>query len=138
MRHFQADSHLISWLHAKNITYDIITDNELHNDGYSAIEGYSSVTTGTHPEYHTANTLDALMDYRNSGGSINYLGGNGFYWKIARHEENQNILEIRRAEDGIRAWASEPGESYNAFDGTYGGLWRRNGRAPQQLSLIHI
>ena len=25
------------------------------------------------------------------------------------------------------------GKSYNAFDGTYGGLWRRNGRAPQEL-----
>ena len=43
------------------------------------------------------------------------------------------MLEIRRAEDGIRAWASEPGEYYNAFDGKYGGLWRRNGRPPQKL-----
>ena len=43
------------------------------------------------------------------------------------------MIEIRRAEDGIRAWAAEPGEYYNAFDGTYGGLWRRNGRAPQDL-----
>ena len=73
------------------------------------------------------------MQYRNSGGALNYLGGNGFYWRIARHVENQNILEIRRAEDGIRAWASEPGEYYNSFDGKYGGLWRRNGRPPQQL-----
>ena len=133
LRHFQADSHLIGWLHAKNIDYDIITDNELDKEGHDAIKGYSSVTTGTHPEYHTANTLDALMNYRNSGGAINYLGGNGFYWKIARQDEDQNTLEIRRAEDGIRAWASEPGEYYNAFDGKYGGLWRRNGKPPQQL-----
>ena len=42
-------------------------------------------------------------------------------------------MEIRRAEDGIRAWASQPGEYYNSFDGNYGGLWRRNGRPPQQL-----
>jgi N,N-dimethylformamidase len=33
----------------------------------------------------------------------------------------------------LRAWASEPGEYYNAFDGSYGGLWRRNGRPPQKL-----
>ena len=133
LRHFQADSHLISWFHAKNIPYDIITDNELDMEGIDSIKGYAAVTTGTHPEYHTSNTLDALMEYRNTGGSLNYLGGNGFYWRIARQAENPDILEIRRAEDGIRAWASEPGEYHNSFDGKYGGLWRRNGRPPQQL-----
>ena len=50
-----------------------------------------------------------------------------------RHRDDPDLLEIRRAEDGLRAWASEPGEYYNAFDGSYGGLWRRNGRPPQQL-----
>ncbi len=133
LRHFPADSHLIAWLHDKKISYDIITDNELHNEGFEAIKEYPMVTTGTHPEYHTSNTLDALMSYRNSGGSLNYLGGNGFYWKIARQQQDPDILEIRRAEDGIRAWASEPGEYYQSFDGKYGGLWRRNGRPPQQL-----
>ena len=43
-------------------------------------------------------------------------------------------MEIRRGEGGIRAWAAEPGEYYNAFDGNYGGLWRRSGRPPQKLS----
>jgi len=89
--------------------------------------------TGTHPEYHTSKTLNALEEYRDSGGGLIYLGGNGFYWRIARHEEDESLLEIRRSEDGIRAWAAEPGEYYNAFDGNYGGLWRRNGRPPQQL-----
>ena len=77
--------------------------------------------------------MDALRDFRDHGGSLNYLGGNGFYWRIAIHKENKSLLEIRRPEGGIRAWASEPGEAYNAFDGTYGGLWRRSGRAPQEL-----
>ncbi|MDC0216321.1 hypothetical protein OAJ75_04440 [Candidatus Pelagibacter sp.] len=133
LRHFQADSHLISWLHAKNFDYEIITDEQLHEDGFKAIKNYKTVITGSHPEYHTKETLDALLKYRDNGGSLNYLGGNGFYWRIAIHKENKSILEIRRPEGGIRAWASEPGESYNAFDGTYGGLWRRNGRAPQEL-----
>mmetsp|Transcript_27215 Transcript_27215/g.58472 ORF Transcript_27215/g.58472 Transcript_27215/m.58472 type:complete len:198 (+) Transcript_27215:120-713(+) len=44
------------------------------------------------------------------------------------------MLEIRRAEDGVRTWASEPGEYYHMLDGgNYGGLWRRNDRPPQQL-----
>ncbi|SEK86886.1 N,N-dimethylformamidase [Roseovarius azorensis] len=133
LRHFPADSHLISWLHAKDIGYDIITDHELHAEGAGVLAGYKAVTTTTHPEYHTAETLDALRDYRDAGGNLLYLGGNGFYWRIARHAENDSLLEIRRAEDGIRAWAAEPGEYYNAFDGTYGGLWRRSGRAPQAL-----
>lgn len=133
LRHFPADMHLISWLHAKGIDYDIVTDRELHDDGVAAIAGYSAVTTGSHPEYHTSQTLDALRDYRDGGGHLLYLGGNGFYWRVALHPESEDMLEIRRAEDGIRAWAAEPGEYYNAFDGTYGGLWRRNGRAPQDL-----
>ena len=133
LRHFQADSHLIAWLHAKEINYDIITDEELHNDGVNVIKDYSAVTTGSHPEYHTNQTLDALTTYRDGGGSFLYLGGNGFYWRIVRHHDDPDLLEIRRAEDGLRAWASEPGEYYNAFDGSYGGLWRRNGRPPQQL-----
>ena len=136
LRHFQADSHLISWLHEKNIDYDIVTDQELHDEGYDAIANYKVVTTGSHPEYHTSETLDALQEYRDSGGHLCYLGGNGFYWRIAIHPENPSVLEIRRAEDGIRAWAAEPGEYYNAFDGQYGGLWRRNGRPPQKLVAV--
>ena len=133
LRHFQADSHLISWLHAKGIEYEIITDEELHTEGVSAIQSYKALLTGSHPEYQTNETLEALTQYRDQGGALHYLGGNGFYWRIARHSEEESLLEIRRAEDGLRAWASEPGEYYNGFDGAYGGLWRRNGRPPQQL-----
>lgn len=133
LRHFQADSHLVSWLHNYGIDYDVITDDELDREGIEAISGYSAVATGSHPEYHTANTLDALTAYRDLGGNLMYLGGNGFYWRIARHQQDPDLLEIRRAEDGLRAWASKPGEYYHAFDGAYGGLWRRNGRAPQKL-----
>ncbi len=133
LRHFQADSHLISWLHSKKLDYEIVTDEQLHENGYKAIKKYKTLITGSHPEYHTKETLDALQDFRDNGGSLNYLGGNGFYWRIAVHKENKSLLEIRRPEGGIRAWASKPGEAYNAFDGTYGGLWRRSGRAPQEL-----
>ncbi len=133
LRHFQADSHLISWLHAKNIDYDVITDQELHEEGLSALQHYEVLMTTSHPEYHTVETLDALQSYRDTGGHLLYLGGNGFYWRVALHSQAEGILEIRRGEAGIRSWAAEPGEYYNAFDGTYGGLWRRSGRPPQML-----
>ena len=136
LRHFQADSHLLAWLEQNRIDYDIITDQELHDEGVAAIAGYKAVTTGSHPEYHTTQTLDALQNYRTQGGNFMYLGGNGFYWKVAQHSEGNGAIEIRRAESGIRAWAAEPGEYYQAFDGGYGGLWRRNNRPPQQLAGV--
>ena len=133
LRHFPADTHLIAWLEAKGYSYDIITDEELDCEGIDLIKPYRTVMTGTHPEYHTGAMLDALQAYRDGGGRLVYLGGNGFYWKVARHKEAPGAIEIRRGEGGIRAWAAEPGEYYNAFDGEYGGLWRRNGRPPQSL-----
>jgi N,N-dimethylformamidase len=137
LRHYPADTHLTAWLEAKGIEYDIITDWELHTEGCDVLKPYRVVTTGSHPEYHSEASLDALRDYRNlHAGRLMYLGGNGFYWKIAVGTDDQGssgILEIRRGEGGIRAWASDPGEYYHQLDGQYGGLWRRNGRAPQAL-----
>ncbi len=134
LRHLPADGHLLTWLDQMGVDYDIITDRELHEDGVAALQPYHVVTTGSHPEYHTANTLDAIEAYRDQGGNLMYLGGNGFYWRIAVHESETGAIEIRRGEGGIRAWAAEPGEYFNAFDGNYGGMWRRNGRPPQTIA----
>ncbi|MEM9784102.1 MAG: N,N-dimethylformamidase beta subunit family domain-containing protein, partial [Pseudomonadota bacterium] len=136
LRHFCADTHLIAWLEAQGIAYDIVTDHELDAEGPDLIARYRTLMTCSHPEYHTGNTLDALQAYRNGGGRLCYPGGNGFYWRVARHPEVPHVIEIRRGEGGIRAWASEPGEYYNAFDGAYGGLWRRQGRPPQALAGV--
>lgn len=136
LRHFSADTHLLAWLDAKGIAFDVVTDHELDEEGLAAIADYDAVLSGTHPEYHTGQTLDALTAYRNGGGRFCYLGGNGFYWRVARHPEMPEAIEIRRGEGGIRAWASEPGEYFNAFDGAYGGLWRRQARPPQALAGV--
>ncbi|MDE0810063.1 MAG: N,N-dimethylformamidase large subunit [Alphaproteobacteria bacterium] len=137
LRHFPADTHLIDWLDAMGHGVDIITDEDLDDEGAELIAPYKVLLTGSHPEYHTKGTLDALMEYTHQrGGRLMYMGGNGFYWRVARSDDWPGALEIRRAEGGIRAWAAEPGEYYNAFDAQYGGLWRRNGRAPQQLAGV--
>ncbi|NKB59083.1 MAG: N,N-dimethylformamidase large subunit [Alphaproteobacteria bacterium] len=136
LRHMPADTHLTDWLEEKGIAFDVVTDWELHHDGVDAIAGYKAVITGSHPEYHTTETLDALTQYRDDGGNFAYLGGNGFYWRVALHPEMDGLIEVRRAEGGIRAWAAEPGEYYQAFDGNYGGIWRRNNRPPQQLAGV--
>ena len=133
LRHFPADTHLIDWFTAKGITFDVVTDHDLDWEGAALLMPYRAVVTGSHPEYHTPNTLSALQQYVHGGGRLAYLGGNGFYWRIANSAAVPGVLEVRRAEGGIRAWASQPGEYFHALDGGYGGLWRRNGRPPQQL-----
>ncbi|MEM1306813.1 MAG: N,N-dimethylformamidase beta subunit family domain-containing protein, partial [Pseudomonadota bacterium] len=80
LRHYPTDTHLTMWLEAKGFAYDIITDWELHHEGRDLLAAYQVVLTGTHPEYHTREMLDALQDYRDGGGRFCYFGGNGFYW----------------------------------------------------------
>lgn len=136
MRHFPADSHLTDWLEEKGFAFDVITDEDLDRDGLAALSPYDVVLTGTHPEYHTRRTMEALIAYREAGGHLMYLGGNGFYWKIGRNDDMPHLIEVRRAEGGMRVWASQPGEYYHQLDGEYGGLWRRNGIPPQAVAGV--
>jgi N,N-dimethylformamidase len=136
MRGFPADSHLTDWLRAKGFGFDVLTDEDLDREGVSALSPYDVVLTGTHPEYHTRRTIEALISYREGGGKLMYLGGNGFYWKIGRDPRQPHAIEIRRAEGGMRVWASQPGEYYHQLDGEYGGMWRRNGIPPQKVTGV--
>ena len=136
VRHYPADTHLLAWLEAKGIAFDVVTDEDLDDEGADLIRSYPCVLTGTHPEYHTPGSLDAFQDYVDGGGHLAYLGGNGFYWRIARDRAQPELIECRRAEGGIRLWAAEPGEYYHQLDGCLGGMWRRSGRHPQSLTGI--
>jgi N,N-dimethylformamidase len=133
MRHFPDDTHLLDWLEEKGFDFDVVTDEDLDERGIELIKDYAVLVTGSHPEYHTERMLDALEQFRARGGNFCYLGGDGFYWRIARVPHLPYVMEIRRAESGIRAWAAEAGEYHHQLDGAYGGLWRRNGRPPQSL-----
>src|SRR5207253_5623036 len=63
-----------------------------------------------------------------------YMGANAWYWRVAFHPRRPGVMEVRRAEGGIRAWAAEPGEYYHSFTGEFGGLWRRSGQPPQMMA----
>ncbi len=130
---FNADTNITNWLHGIGQPFDVITDEDLHREGADLLEGYRVVITGTHPEYYSTQMLDALDLWLDHGGRLMYMGGNGFYWRIAYCPDNPGIIEVRRAEDGTRAWIAEPGEYYHQYTGEYGGLWRRLGRPPNQL-----
>lgn len=133
---FNLDLFIIDWLEKLGGDYDVITEEDLHREGLGLLEPYGVVLTGSHPEYDSVEMLDALEAHLRRGGRLMYLGGNGFYWRIAHHPTRAGVIEVRRAEGGVRAWDAEPGEYHHSFSGEYGGLWRRNGRAPQRLAGV--
>lgn len=133
---FAADLDILEWLETQGFAYDIATDEDLHREGLNLLSRYPAVLTGSHPEYHSTQMLDALQGYLQRGGRLIYLGANGFYWRIAFHPELPGVIELRRTEDGVRDWQAEPGEYVMSFSGEYGGLWRRIGRPPQMLAGV--
>jgi N,N-dimethylformamidase len=133
---FAADLDILGWLETQGFDYDIATDEDLHRDGLNLLSRYPVVLTGSHPEYHSTQMLDALQGSLQRGGRLMYLGANGFYWRIAFHPELPGVIELRRTEDGVRDWQADPGEYVMSFSGEYGGLWRRIGRPPQMLAGV--
>ena len=128
-----ADNYIDQWLRTVGVEHDVMTDHDLHADGLAALAPYRLVIAAQHPEYHSERMMQAFEDHLGIGGRLMYLGGNGFYWRAEPSEEQPETLEVRRAEGGIRVWESMPGESYHAFGGGYGGLWRRIGRSSHKL-----
>jgi len=124
---------LLDWLEAHEQRYDVITDDDLHTEGLPLLDGYSVVLTGCHPEYVSREMMEALAAYLGRGGRLMYMGGNGFYWRVSYPRAHPGMIEMRRAEDGTRAWVESVGEYYHGSTGEYGGLWRRQGRAPNTL-----
>ncbi len=130
-RHFIADLYFVDWLEASGHDYDVMTDEDLHQEGAALLDPYKVVVTGSHPEYWSGQMLDALEDYLEDGGRLMYLGGNGFYWVTSQSPEEPHIIEVRRW-GGVRTWSASPGEHYHSTTGEPGGLWRTRGRPPQR------
>lgn len=123
-----ADLRLLSWLEAEEVEVDVITDHTLHRFGVEALVGYRVVMTASHSEYYSTSMLDAVSHYIDGGGRFLYLGANGFYWRVAFDADRPWVMELRRGENGSRAWQSRPGEMHHAFTGERGGLWASLGR----------
>ena len=127
------DTHVVAWLAARGFECDVITDGDIHDEGESLLSRYRVVISGSHPEYTSTAMWDAFDAYQRAGGRHMYLGGNGFYWRIAYSRELPGVIENRRGITGVRTWEGEPGEHHLSFTGEPGGLWRSNGRPPQRL-----
>ena len=127
------DTHVVAWLAARGFECDVITDEDIHEEGAALLSRYRVVITASHPEYTSTRMWDAFDAYQRAGGRHMYLGGNGFYWRIAFSRELPGVIENRRGITGVRTWEGEPGEHHLSFTGEPGGLWRSNGRPPQRL-----
>ena len=130
---YNADTHITDWLENCGMDFDVITDDDLNKQGADVLNQYQCVMTTTHPEYYSKPMMQGLLDYQHQGGKFIYLGGNGFYWRVAYHPELPGVIELRRAEDGMRSWIAEAGEYYMSFTGELSGLWRRNGIPPEAV-----
>ncbi len=130
---FPSDLYLVDWLEHRGYDYDVLTDEDLHRDGVQALRPYRAVMTGTHPEYASEHMLNAYEQYAAGGGNVMYMGGNGFYWVISFSAEKPWVMEVRRGENGVRAWQAWPGETSHSTTGEKGGIWRNRGRPPQKL-----
>ncbi len=130
---FTPDTDINAFLDHLDVGHDVISDEDVHADGFAAFAPYRVVVTSSHPEYWSTEMVDALDLWQRQGGRLLYLGGNGIYWRVAFSDAWPGAMELRRAEDGVRNWETDSGESYHAFTGEYGGMWRRLGRPPNGL-----
>ena len=130
-----ADLHLLDWMEVQGHQFDVVTDEDLHFEGAELLAPYLVMVTGTHPEYWSAQMLDALESYLVNGGRLMYLGGNGFYWVTSFAPGRPHVVEVRRWH-GTEAWEAEPGERHHSTTGELGGIWRFRGRPPQKLTGV--
>jgi N,N-dimethylformamidase len=126
-----ADLYLIDWLTVKGYAFDVVTDEDLHFEGHNLLKRYQVLVTGAHPEYWTKQMLDALRAYRDHGGRVMYLGGNGLYW-VTSLDSELPVIEVRRSL-GTSLSRAYDGEYYHNMTGEMGGMWRAQGQAPQKL-----
>lgn len=126
-REFSADLAMVGFLEREGIPYEILTDHDLHTRGASALQGFNTVITGSHPEYPSLESFSAYNAFVRGGGNAMYLGGNGFYWVSAVSAASSHRLEIRRGDNGVRPYSLPGGELVNCLDGRRGALWRSRG-----------
>ena len=105
----------------------------MHEGGAAVLEPYAAVISGMHPEYPSLEIIDAVEQYRDGGGGVLYLGGNGWYWVTGVYAGEGLAVEIRRGHSGVLTWTSYPGEVTLVSSKQPGGLWKYRGRAPQRL-----
>lgn len=119
-----------------DIGVDIITDHDLHIHGLGLLQPYKAVLTGSHPEYLSVEMEQAYRRFAADGGSIVYLGGNGFATSVAFKDD---LMELRRSPlEAGRTWDGPIGEQAFAITNEPGGYLRSRGRGEFSLTGVAI
>lgn len=130
------DLHLLRFCHSNGIAFDLITDRDLHERGLAGLQGYRAVVTGSHPEYMSIEMEHALRQFAATGGSIAYLGGNGFAAKVAFQGD---LMELRRSPlEAARTWDGPIAEQSLSITNQPGGHLRASGRGEFSLTGVAI
>lgn len=129
---FDSNLRLVDWLEEAGHEFDLITDEDLHEEGAGALAPYRTVLSVSHPECWTGNMLDGLEEYLNGGGRFMYLGGAGLSRVTSVDPHRPHVIEIR-GRAGAGPGKEAPGESFHSATGERGGMWADRGRAPERL-----
>src|SRR5690606_8898831 len=70
---FHADTPITGWCEHAGRRFDVVTDEDLHGEGATCLDGYRVLVTGSHPEYYSAAMRDALDAFVERGGRLMYL-----------------------------------------------------------------
>ncbi len=126
------DLRFLRFCHENGIALDLVTDHDLHERGIDGLHGYRAVVTGSHPEYMSIEMERALRRFATEGGSIAYLGGNGFAGVVAFKDD---LMELRRSPlEAGRTWDGPIAEQSLSITNEPGGHLRSRGRG--EFSLI--
>jgi hypothetical protein len=93
---------MLRLLECEGISYEVLTDHDLHTGGVEVLAGFNTVITGCHPEYLSRQSYDAYTAYAKEGGNLMYVGGIGFYWVSDTNPLRPHRMQIRRGDLGVR------------------------------------
>jgi N,N-dimethylformamidase len=129
---FPVDLRLLRFCHGQGIACDLLTDHDLHQQGDNALQPYRAVMTGSHPEYMSVEMEAALRRFAGGGGTLLYMGGNGFAATVAFQRD---LMELRRGPmEAGRTWDGPVAEQHLAITNEPGGYLRNRGRG--EFTLI--
>ena len=134
-----ADNYIDQFLTTIGVAHDVITDHDLHAEGVGCVGAVSCrhcrAASGVPLGAHDA----GVRGFPRSGRTADVSRRQRLLLACRTVDRiSRDTLEVRRAEGGIRVWETMPGESYHAFGGGYGGLWRRIGRSGHKLVGINF
>ena len=126
------DLRLLRFCRHNGIALDVITDHDFHARAPDCLSGYAAVVTGSHPEYMSVEIEAAIRAFVADGGSLAYLGGNGFAGVVAFKDD---FMELRRSPlEAVRTWDGPVSEQSLSITNQPGGPLRARGRGEFSLT----